>query len=103
MDFFWSLGIGTSEVEHVLATQTLVQSKAKNMRVTVKGPLGFGVTSKDVILHIIGVIGTAGGTGHVIEFAGLLPSLLMLFYAGLSVGCSSSCCCLLWYDMVWIT
>ena len=66
----WSLGIGTSEVEHVLATQTLVQSKAKNMRVTVKGALGFGVTSKDVILHVIGVIGTAGGTGHVIEFAG---------------------------------
>eukprot|EP01036_Dinobryon_divergens_P024768 gene24768-33245_t len=65
-----AFGIGTSEVEHVLATQTLVQSKAKNMRVTVKGPLGFGVTSKDVILHIIGVIGTAGGTGHVIEFAG---------------------------------
>ena len=71
---FLTPGIGTSEVEHVLATQTLVQSKAKNMRVTVKGALGFGVTSKDVILHIIGVIGTAGGTGHVIEFAGLLPA-----------------------------
>lgn len=63
-------GIGTSEVEHVLATQTLVQSKAKNMRVAVNGPLQFGVKSKDVILHIIGVIGTAGGTGHVIEFTG---------------------------------
>jgi len=66
----WWTGIGTSEVEHVLATQTLVQSKGKNMRVMVEGELGFGVTSKDVILHIIGVIGTAGGTGHVIEFAG---------------------------------
>ena len=62
----------------MLATQTLVQSKAKNMRVTVKGPLGFGVTSKDVILHIIGVIGTAGGTGHVIEFAGLLSTNAIL-------------------------
>lgn len=62
--------IGTSEVEHVLATQTLVQAKAKNMRVLVEGPLQAGITSKDVILHIIGVIGTAGGTGHVIEFAG---------------------------------
>ena len=65
-----AFGIGTSEVEHVLATQTLVQAKAKNMRVTVSGPLAPGITSKDVILHIIGVIGTAGGTGHVIEFAG---------------------------------
>ncbi|GAX77305.1 hypothetical protein CEUSTIGMA_g4751.t1 [Chlamydomonas eustigma] len=65
-----AFGIGTSEVEHVLATQTLVQSKAKNMRVTVTGKLQPGVTSKDVILAIIGAIGTAGGTGHVIEFAG---------------------------------
>ena len=63
-------GIGTSEVEHVLATQTLIQSKAKNMRVTVDGALPAGVTAKDVILAIIGEIGTAGGTGHVIEFAG---------------------------------
>jgi 3-isopropylmalate/(R)-2-methylmalate dehydratase large subunit len=63
-------GIGTSEVEHVLATQTLIQSKAKNMRVTVDGVLGDGVTSKDIILSIIGEIGTAGGTGHVIEYAG---------------------------------
>jgi 3-isopropylmalate/(R)-2-methylmalate dehydratase large subunit len=63
-------GIGTSEVEHVLATQTLIQSKAKNMRVTVDGALGDGVTSKDIILAIIGEIGTAGGTGHVIEYAG---------------------------------
>lgn len=63
-------GIGTSEVEHVLATQTLIQKKAKNMRVSVDGKLPEGVTAKDVILAIIGEIGTAGGTGHVIEFAG---------------------------------
>jgi 3-isopropylmalate/(R)-2-methylmalate dehydratase large subunit len=63
-------GIGTSEVEHVLATQCLVAKKMKNMRVTVTGPLGFGVTAKDVILAIIGQIGTAGGTGCAIEFAG---------------------------------
>src|ERR1700685_2067043 len=63
-------GIGTSEVEHVLATQTLIQSKAKNMRVTVDGALGAGVGAKDIILAIIGEIGTAGGTGHVIEYAG---------------------------------
>ncbi|KZT20748.1 aconitase [Neolentinus lepideus HHB14362 ss-1] len=65
-----AFGIGTSEVEHVLATQTLLQTKSKNMRITVDGLLAEGVTSKDVILHIIGVIGTAGGTGCVIEFAG---------------------------------
>ncbi|MGH1591033.1 3-isopropylmalate dehydratase large subunit [Methylobacterium phyllosphaerae] len=63
-------GIGTSEVEHVLATQTLVQRKAKNMRVTVDGTLPPGVTAKDIILAIIGEIGTAGGTGHVLEYAG---------------------------------
>jgi 3-isopropylmalate/(R)-2-methylmalate dehydratase large subunit len=63
-------GIGTSEVEHVLATQTLTQKKAKNMRVTVDGELPDGVTAKDIILAIIGEIGTAGGTGHVIEYAG---------------------------------
>jgi 3-isopropylmalate/(R)-2-methylmalate dehydratase large subunit len=63
-------GIGTSEVEHVLATQTLIQSKAKNMRVVVDGPLSEGVTAKDIILAIIGQIGTAGGTGHVIEYCG---------------------------------
>lgn len=63
-------GIGTSEVEHVLATQTLVQKKAKNMLVRVDGQLPPGVTAKDIILAIIGEIGTAGGTGHVIEFAG---------------------------------
>src|SRR5262245_25064723 len=63
-------GIGTSEVEHVLATQTLIQRKAKNMRVTVDGQLPHGVGAKDIILAIIGEIGTAGGTGHVIEYAG---------------------------------
>ena len=63
-------GIGTSEVEHVLATQTLIQTKAKNMRVRVDGALHDGVTAKDIILAIIGEIGTAGGTGHVIEYAG---------------------------------
>jgi len=62
--------IGTSEVEHVLATQTLIQRKAKNMLVRVDGVLPEGVTAKDIILAIIGEIGTAGGTGYVIEYAG---------------------------------
>jgi 3-isopropylmalate/(R)-2-methylmalate dehydratase large subunit len=66
----FALGIGTTEVEHVLATQTLIQKKARNMRVTVDGKLPDGVGAKDVILAIIGEIGTAGGTGHVIEYAG---------------------------------
>jgi len=65
-----AFGIGTSEVEHCLATQTLVLSKARNMRVCIEGELQPGVTAKDVVLHAIGVIGTAGGTGHTIEFAG---------------------------------
>lgn len=65
-----AFGIGTSEVEHVLATQTLPQTKAKNMLIRIDGELGPGVTSKDIILHICGVIGTAGGTGATIEFAG---------------------------------
>jgi 3-isopropylmalate/(R)-2-methylmalate dehydratase large subunit len=65
-----AFGIGTSEVEHVLATQTLIQRPAKNMRVTVEGALPLGVTAKDVILAIIAQIGTAGGTQHVIEYAG---------------------------------
>ena len=65
-----AFGIGTSEVEHVLATQTLIQKKSKNFRINVNGKLPAGVTSKDVILKIIGTIGTAGGTGYVIEFAG---------------------------------
>ena len=63
-------GIGTSEVEHVLATQTLIQKKAKNMRAVVDGKLPDGVTAKDIILAIIGEIGTAGGTGYVLEYAG---------------------------------
>ena len=71
-----AFGIGTSEVEHVLATQTLVQKKAKNFRINVNGRLPLGVTSKDVILQIIGKIGTAGGTGCVLEYAGdLIESL----------------------------
>jgi 3-isopropylmalate/(R)-2-methylmalate dehydratase large subunit len=65
-----AFGIGTSEVEHVLATQTLIQKKSKNFRVNVTGKLPTGVTSKDVILQIIGIIGTAGGNGMVIEYAG---------------------------------
>lgn len=65
-----AFGIGTSEVEHVLATQTLLTRRSKNMRIQVDGELPPGVTSKDVVLHIIGVIGTAGGTGAVIEFCG---------------------------------
>ncbi|EZQ19933.1 3-isopropylmalate dehydratase large subunit [Halopseudomonas bauzanensis] len=63
-------GIGTSEVEHVLATQCLVAKKMKNMLVQVDGELGFGVTAKDIVLAVIGKIGTAGGNGHAIEFAG---------------------------------
>ncbi|KAK9472961.1 aconitase family-domain-containing protein [Dipodascopsis tothii] len=65
-----AFGIGTSEVEHVLATQTIVQAKSKNMRIQVNGKLAPGITSKDLILHIIGQIGTAGGTGCVVEFCG---------------------------------
>jgi 3-isopropylmalate/(R)-2-methylmalate dehydratase large subunit len=65
-----AFGIGTSEVEHVLATQTLQQNKSKTMLITVDGVLGTGVTPKDVILYIIGKIGTAGATGYVIEYAG---------------------------------
>ena len=71
-----AFGIGTSEVEHVLATQTLVQKKSKNFRINVNGSLPIGVTSKDIILQIIGKIGTAGGTGYVLEYAGnLIKSL----------------------------
>jgi 3-isopropylmalate/(R)-2-methylmalate dehydratase large subunit len=65
-----AFGIGTSEVEHVLATQTLLMRPSKTMEVRVEGELGPGITSKDLILHIIGTIGTAGGTGHVIEYRG---------------------------------
>ena len=71
-----AFGIGTSEVEHVLATQTLLQKKSGNFRINVNGSLPIGVTSKDVILQIIGKIGTAGGTGYVIEYAGNLISSL---------------------------
>ncbi len=65
-----AFGIGTSEVEHVLATQTLIQKPAKSMRITINGHVGPGVTAKDMVLAIIGKIGTAGGNGYVIEFAG---------------------------------
>lgn len=65
-----AFGIGTSEVEHVLATQTVIQTKSKNMRIFIDGDLSPGITSKDLVLHVIGVIGTAGGTGSVIEFCG---------------------------------
>ena len=65
-----AFGIGTSEVEHVLATQTLLQQPAKNMQIEVTGTLGFGCSSKDIVLAIIGKIGTAGGVGHVIEYTG---------------------------------
>ncbi|NQZ11093.1 MAG: 3-isopropylmalate dehydratase large subunit [Algicola sp.] len=63
-------GIGTSEIEHVMATQCLVAKKMKNMQINVNGPLGLGITPKDVILHIIGLLGTAGGTGFAVEFGG---------------------------------
>ncbi len=65
-----AFGIGTSEVEHVMATQTLPQDKPKTFRISVEGDLPFGVTAKDIVLHIIGEIGTAGATGYVIEYAG---------------------------------
>jgi len=65
-----AFGIGTSEVEHVMATQCLIQEKSKNMRVSVNGIIAEGITAKDIVLHIIGEIGTAGGTGCTIEFAG---------------------------------
>ena len=73
-----AFGIGTSEVEHVLATQCLIQKKSPTMRITIDGELGAGVTAKDLVLAIIGEIGTAGGTGHVIEYAGeVIRSLSM--------------------------
>ncbi len=81
-------GIGTSEVEHVLATQTLIQSKAKNMRVRVDGTLPEGVTAKDIILAVIGEIGTAGGTGHVIEYCG--PAIEALSMEGRMTVCNMS-------------
>jgi 3-isopropylmalate/(R)-2-methylmalate dehydratase large subunit len=83
-----AFGIGTSEVEHVLATQTLLQKPAKNMRVTVDGKLPLGCTAKDIVLAIIGRIGTAGGTGHVIEFAG--EAIRALDMAGRMTVCNMS-------------
>ena len=83
-----AFGIGTSEVEHVLATQTLLQKPAKNMLVQVDGQLGAGVTAKDVVLAIIGTIGTAGGTGHVIEYAG--EAIRALDMAGRMTICNMS-------------
>jgi 3-isopropylmalate/(R)-2-methylmalate dehydratase large subunit len=83
-----AFGIGTSEVEHVLATQTLIQKPAKNMRVTVEGTLPFGVTPKDIILAVIGKIGTAGATGHVIEYAG--PAIRSLSMEGRMTICNMS-------------
>lgn len=83
-----AFGIGTSEVEHVLATQTLLQKRARNMRVTVDGTLPPGCTAKDIVLAIISRIGTAGGTGHVIEFAG--SAIRALDMAGRFTVCNMS-------------
>ncbi len=83
-----AFGIGTSEVEHVLATQTLIQDKAKSMRITVKGRLGPGVSAKDMALHIIAEIGTAGGNGSVIEYAG--EAVEVLDMAGRMTLCNMS-------------
>lgn len=81
-----AFGIGTSEVEHVLATQCLVAKKAKNMLVKVNGDVGFGVTAKDIVLAIIGKIGTAGGNGYTIEFAG--PAISALSMEGRMTVCN---------------
>ena len=83
-----AFGIGTSEVEHVMATQSLLQAPAKNMLVLVNGQLGLGVTAKDLVLAIIGKIGTAGGNGHVIEFAG--EAIRALTMAGRMTVCNMS-------------
>jgi 3-isopropylmalate/(R)-2-methylmalate dehydratase large subunit len=83
-----AFGIGTSEVEHVLAMQTLLQKPAKNMRVVVDGTLAVGCTAKDIVLAIIGRIGTAGGTGHVIEYAG--EAIRALDMAGRMTVCNMS-------------
>ncbi len=83
-----AFGIGTSEVEHVLATQTLLQTPAMNMLIRVEGTLGAGVTAKDIVLAIIGRIGTAGGTGHVIEYAG--SAIRALDMAGRMTVCNMS-------------
>jgi len=81
-------GIGTSEVEHVLATQTLIQKKAANMKVVVDGTAGPDITAKDIILAIIGEVGTAGGTGHVIEYCG--PAIYALSMEGRMTVCNMS-------------
>ncbi|HLY54446.1 MAG TPA: 3-isopropylmalate dehydratase large subunit [Stellaceae bacterium] len=83
-----AFGIGTSEVEHVLATQTLIQRPARNMLIEVEGTVGPGVTAKDIVLAIIGRIGTAGGTGHVIEYAG--SAIRALDMAGRMTVCNMS-------------
>jgi 3-isopropylmalate/(R)-2-methylmalate dehydratase large subunit len=81
-----AFGIGTSEVEHVLATQCLVQAKPKSMRIRYDGELGFGVTAKDLILATIGQIGVAGAVGHVVEFAG--PAIRALSMEGRMTVCN---------------
>src|SRR4030088_1354793 len=81
-----AVGIGTSEVEHVLATQCLVQSKPRSMRIRYEGELGFGVTAKDLILATIGQIGVAGAVGHVVEFAG--PAIENLSMEGRMTVCN---------------
>jgi 3-isopropylmalate/(R)-2-methylmalate dehydratase large subunit len=81
-----AFGIGTSEVEHVLATQTMVQSKPRSMRIRYEGSLGFGVTAKDLILATIGQIGVAGAVGHVVEFAG--PAIESLSMEGRMTVCN---------------
>ena len=83
-----AFGIGTSEAEHVLATQTLLQKPAKNMLVRVEGKLPTGCSAKDIILAVIGEIGTAGGTGHVIEYAG--EAITALDMAGRMTVCNMS-------------
>ena len=83
-----AFGIGTSEVEHVLATQTLIQKPARNMRITVAGARPLGVTAKDLILAMIAKLGTAGGTGHVIEYAG--PAIAELSMEGRMTVCNMS-------------
>ena len=83
-----AFGIGTSEVEHVLATQTLIQKRPKNMKILVEGKAGVGVTAKDIILSIIGKIGTAGATGHVIEYCG--PAIESLSMEGRMTVCNMS-------------
>src|SRR6266480_3849532 len=81
-----AIGIGTSEVEHVLATQCLVQSKPRSMRITYDGALGFGVTAKDLILGTLGRIGVGGATGHVVEYAG--PAVMALSMEGRMTVCN---------------